>query len=114
MPAVNIQLAARKYDLPAECWQVFEQQPVKIRFFCPADAGERALASDTLHTSADRSGTGASTPSSPFPSQHKAAKPAGDCTHRRARFQILRTAFTRSVLLLTASSYASCACSRSN
>ncbi len=95
MPAVNIQLAARKYDLPA-------------------DAGERALASDTLHTSADRSGTGASTPSSPFPSQHKAAKPAGDCTHRRARFQILRTAFTRSVLLLTASSYASCACSRSN
>lgn len=46
MPAVNIQLAARKYDLPA-------------------DAGERALASDTLHTSADRSGTGASTPSSP-------------------------------------------------
>ncbi len=32
MPAVNIQLAARKYDLPAECWQVFEQQPVKIRF----------------------------------------------------------------------------------
>lgn len=68
MPAVNIQLAARKYDLPAECWQVFEQQPVKIRFFCPADAGERALASDTIHTSADRRGTDASTPSSPFPS----------------------------------------------
>ena len=55
MPAVNIQLAARKYDLPA-------------------DAGERALASDTLHTSADRSGTGASTPSSPLPLPAQSSK----------------------------------------